>query len=303
MASGDGGRQGTSEKSYTNLQNMNSTSDSVSTLNKSADCVLNNEDMMQCAYSPQSTEIVNVLTKSQVSENPPDYHSVGDTHLNNVMANCINDFVSYDSELQNLPKDVYIERLIQLTSSNEQLLMEYRSYISSRAKAMEGCPKGNLIQRRNLKNNPSLVRYTKDCYALYLFCNGDNSHVSEVFDKKLDASEISSTIAIDLHYVMQTLVERVHELEVNATGTDKIIKNMQKTIIDLKSKNSTLSVEIEKMKSDIQAHAISCETFRKTTKARLSCVDGLDFTEEQAKSQKIATELSRLSKVCQGLQI
>jgi hypothetical protein len=92
-----------------------------------------------------------------------------------------------------------------------------------------------------------------------------------VFDKRQDASEFSSTVNIDLHYITQTLVERVHELETSASATDKLIKNMQKRIADLKSKNCTLVAEIDKINSDFQAHAISCKTFRKTTKSRLKC--------------------------------
>jgi hypothetical protein len=77
---------------------------------------------------------------------------------------------------------------------------------------------------------------------------------------------------------------------------------MQKTIAELKSKNYTLVAEIDKINSDFQAHAISCETFRKTTKSRLKCVDGLDYTEEQAKSKQIGNEMNRLSKICQNLR-
>lgn len=302
MAFDDGGRNGLTEKSYTNLRNMCSTTDSVSNLSNTIDSVLNEEDTMQCAYSPQNSEIVHVLTNNPVSENQPEHNLVEETFPNTVLTNCTCDFESFDNVLQNLPKEMYIEKLLQLTSSNEQLIIEYRTFLCSRAKTIEGCPKGNLIQRRNTKANPSSVRYAKDCFALYIFCNGDNSHLSDVFDKKQDISEISSAFTIDQHYITQTLVERMHELEVSASGTDKIIKNMQKTITDLKSKNSSLIAEVDKMKSDIEVHATSCETFRKTTKARLKCVEGLDFTEEQAKSQKISNELSRLSKLCQSLQ-
>lgn len=106
----------------------------------------------------------------------------------------------------------------------------------TRAKTSEGCPKGNLIQRRTTKGNPSSVRYAKDCYALYMFCNGDTSHLTDVFDKKHDPSDTPKSLNIDLHCLTQTLLERVRELESTVSNTSKVIKNMQKTISDLSPK-------------------------------------------------------------------
>jgi hypothetical protein len=157
--------------------------------------------MMQCVYNPLNTEIVNILTNNQVNENQPEHHSVGeiDRYHSNILTNCTSDFVSFDNVLRNLAKEMYVEKLLQLAYNNEQRIIEYRSFLSIKAKAIERCPKGNLIQRKNTKTNPSSVRYAKDCFALYMFCYGDNSYVFEVFDKRQDAFEILSTVNIDLH--------------------------------------------------------------------------------------------------------
>jgi hypothetical protein len=177
MASEDGGRNDTTEKIYTDLQNMCSTTGSVSNCSDDIDCILNEEDMMQCVYNPLNTEIVNILTNNQVNESQPEHHSVGEIERchSNVLTNCTSEFVLFDNVLQNLSKEMYVEKLLQLACNNEQRIIEYRSFLSIRAKAIEGCPKGNLIQRKNTKANPNSVRYPKDCFALYMFCNGDNS--------------------------------------------------------------------------------------------------------------------------------
>lgn len=254
-------------------------------------------------YSPQNTEMVDVLMNNRVNENQPEYdNQVEATYLNDAPSTSTNDFVLFDNVLQNVPKEMYIEKLLQLSSNNEQIIIEYRALLCARAKTIEGCPKGNLIQRRNTKGNPSSVRYAKDCYALYMFCNGDISHLTDVFDKKLDLSDTSKSFNIDLHCLTQTLLERVRELESTVSNTNKVIKNMQKTISDLKSKNTALTADIEKVKNDFEAHSITCETFRKTTNARLKCVEGLDSTEEHAKSQRVNNELLKLSKICQNHQ-
>lgn len=71
-----------------------------------------------------------------------------------------------------------------------------------------------------------------------MFCNGDTSHLTDVFDKKHDPSDTPKSLNIDLHCLTQTLLERVRELESTVSNTSKVIKNMQKTISDLKSKNT-----------------------------------------------------------------
>lgn len=135
-----------------------------------------------------------------------------------------------------------------------------------------------------------------------MFCNGDTSHLTDVFDKKHDPSDTPKSLNIDLYCLTQTLLERVRELESTVSNTNKVIKNMQKTISDLKSKNTALTADIDKVKNDFEAHSITCETFRKTTNSRLKCVDGLDSTEEHAKSQRVDNELLKLSKICQNQQ-
>lgn len=303
MALADGGRQSSPEKIYTELRNVCPRTDSVSNLADNTDNVFNDHDMVHCAYSPQNTEMVDVLMNNRVNENQPEYdNQVDATYLNDAPSTSTNDFVLFDNVLQNVPKEFYIEKLLQLSSSNEQIIIEYRALLCTRAKTIEGCPKGNLIQRRTTKGNPSSVRYAKDCYALYMFCNGDTSHLTDVFDKKHDPSDTPKSLNIDLHCLTQTLLERVRELESTVSNTNKVIKNMQKTISDLKSKNTALTADIDKVKNDFEAHSITCETFRKTTNSRLKCVDGLDSTEEHAKSQRVDNELLKLSKICQNHQ-
>lgn len=65
-------------------------------------------------------------------------------------------------------------------------------------------------------------------YALYMFCNGDTSHLTDVFDKKHDPSDTPKLFNIDLHCLTQTLLESVRQLESSVSNTSKVIKNMQK---------------------------------------------------------------------------
>lgn len=59
-------------------------------------------------------------------------------------------FTSLDSNLQNLPKKLYVEKLLEITSSNEHFIhvADYRTYLCSKAKSSQGCPMGNLTARK-----------------------------------------------------------------------------------------------------------------------------------------------------------
>lgn len=69
-------------------------------------------------------------------------------------------FTSLDSNLQNLPK-LYVEKLLEITSSNEHFIADYRTYLCSKAKSIQGCPMGNLTARTQQKTIQVLINTQK----------------------------------------------------------------------------------------------------------------------------------------------
>lgn len=198
-----------------------------------------------------------------------------------------------------------MQKLLELTSSNEHIIIDYGSSLCLRAKTMQGCPLGNLTTRKSTKLNYSVAKYAKYCFALHMFCSGDSSYLSDVFDKsKHGTSEFPKTSLIELRSVVQTLLQRVSKLEETHITDTKHIQSLDKTVSSLKSKNASLTSELEKLRNNLDTHASGCETFRKTTNSQLKCLDGLDFTEYryQVKNNKLNAAVSRLSKLCSGLQ-
>lgn len=65
------------------------------------------------------------------------------------------DFQYLDTKLQNLPKDLYVQKLLELTSSNEHIIIDYRSSLCLRAKTIENVPRATL--RHGNQPNPTLV--------------------------------------------------------------------------------------------------------------------------------------------------
>lgn len=49
-----------------------------------------------------------------------------------------------DSQLQNLPKEIYVNELLELLDDDENKVMWYRNVLYSRAKTLPDCPPGRL---------------------------------------------------------------------------------------------------------------------------------------------------------------
>lgn len=56
-----------------------------------------------------------------------------------------------DSQLQNLPKEIYVNKLLELLDDDENKVMWYRNVLYSRAKTLPDCPPGGLISRQTDK--------------------------------------------------------------------------------------------------------------------------------------------------------
>lgn len=57
-----------------------------------------------------------------------------------------------DSQLQNLPKEIYVNKLLELLDDDdENKVMWYRNVLYSRAKTLPDCPPGRLISRQTYK--------------------------------------------------------------------------------------------------------------------------------------------------------
>lgn len=206
--------------------------------------------------------------------------------------------------MQNLPKELYVEKLIELTSSNEKYIIDYRTSLCSKAKTFDNCPPGNLTIRKTTKNCSSIIKYANDCFALTMFCNGETPTIlADVLDKcKNKPPEFPKTTIVQIRSTIQGLLERVTKLEDNQSKSGKTIQVLKKTIADLQTKNNSLQTENDQLRDRFNAHATSCETARKNTNSTIKRLEGLDYTEYQMNYEKSKIELSRLSRLCTSLQ-
>lgn len=101
-----------------------------------------------------------------------------------------------DDVLFNLPKDLYIEKLLQLTKNNDDNICVYRSILLKRAKTSNNCPNGDLRQRRTTSQGESRTRYAHDCYSLQHFItNNDPKILAGLFtNRKMSVRHGQTTI-------------------------------------------------------------------------------------------------------------
>lgn len=53
---------------------------------------------------------------------------------------CHTDYSALDLQLQNLPSDLYVQKLIELTSSSEKCIIDYRTFFCIKAYSIDHCP-------------------------------------------------------------------------------------------------------------------------------------------------------------------
>ena len=85
-------------------------------------------------------------------------------------------FSKLDNNLQNLPREIYIDRIIEQTNNCDETISYYRNILVNKARLSEKCPNG-LQYKTNTKQESSSKRYANDCYALQSFIDNDDPRV------------------------------------------------------------------------------------------------------------------------------
>ena len=71
------------------------------------------------------------------------------------------DIETLDASLQNIPKELYIRKLLEMCFNNENRICWNRNLLCSRARLQTDCPKGSLIKRKITKSGLSAQKIYK----------------------------------------------------------------------------------------------------------------------------------------------
>ena len=212
------------------------------------------------------------------------------------------DVEHFDAQLQNLPKDMYISKLLEMCSDNETMVCYYRNVLCSRAKNNKECPKGNLISRKTTKTGSSAQKYARDCYTLHMFMHGELSGVDQVFDKqKYNGTDVSKINIVELRVVVQSLVERVSDLENSLATSNKTIGSLNSKLQSLRSQCDKLQLDYDNLRAESSSKFSKYDSFYKLSTENFKSVQA-DIDNINSHQGKIDGELKRLNKVSQSFQ-
>lgn len=195
-------------------------------------------------------------------------------------------FDRLDQELQGLPKDIFLQNLLDLTQSSEETLANYRHQLSSRAKSSSSqyAPTGILKDRRKSSRHTLAEKYALDCYQLHQFLNKNISDVDEMFkvpNTPQPPSARDHTASSDTSLIKQ-LTESVSKLQAD-------VLSLKRDISDKTNKLQTVCSDINDVKSEIQ----NC------SKVIYHCIDNVPGTEKMKLSdglKMLSMKMSRLEK-------
>ena len=215
--------QDTSRRNIIGLQNPGASFQTVSSGDSQFnDVILENqiESYFDFAYCLQNTVIVQAVTGSCAN--------VSDTRskVDSIESVYPNDFYFLDSTLLNLPKDFYVQKLLEITSNNEQLIIEYRYALHAREKIFRGVEWVNSLLEKRTSAVPARPNMLK-----IVFCNEDSSHFGDVIDKSKQEhlNELPSQLNIEIRSLYQALLQRVTQFEQTQSSFSKTIQSLKKT--------------------------------------------------------------------------
>lgn len=160
-----------------------------------------------------------------------------------------------DMELSDLPKDMYIPRLLVLVNNCEETISGYRTELASRARGCQNPPTGVLRERRNSPKGSILEKYANDCFLLYQFIFGNLSEIDDLFKRgNSSVRQVPSTprrLATDDNYELMSLKNTVATLQ-----SDVLV--LKKGANEMKERFESFSFSMKSSVSSIQHELDSC---------------------------------------------
>ena len=267
-------------------------------------------DSIGCDFPVENNAFVNIFTSQDVSTDYSDSNNGGldqntpqntDCCLVSSQLSTSNDEIlqqtdieTLDASLQNLPKDMYVGKLLEICLNNENMICWYRNVLCSRARLQTDCPKGNLINRKTTKSGSSAQKYARDCHTLYLFTQGDGSNIEQVFDKqKLNSTDMSKVSVVEVRTVVQSLLQRVTDLETLITSKDKTIEAMSSDVLSLQSKHDQLQADYDKLKAEATARFSKYDSIHKLNGDRVKRIES-DIENIHQQNDKVIGDVKNL---------
>ena len=150
---------------------------------------------------------------------------------------------SLDNKLHDKPKDLYIDCLLDLTSSTEDVVLHYRQHLFANISEHEEHPLGLLKDRRTFTNGPSAAhKYADDCFTLQEYINGNVCDIGKLLKR-----HTTSQSASQFHLTPA----RMPTKHVQKNSFDENLA-LKESIAQLHAEVSTLKATVSKSDENIQ---------------------------------------------------
>lgn len=264
-------------------------------------------------YSPQHSPMVHVLTDLDTPSGLLNVNN--DRHeqfsQNDLPPSQLSDFTPnqtciamLDQELDGLPRDSYIQKLIELTHESENVITWYRTLLLSRARDIEGCPLGQLINRKSTNVSTSIEKYARDCFMLSQFCNGNKTSIEEIFrkdDKPKQSVGVNNTSVnaslIELRATLQSALQRISDLEKRESTNENAVKTLKCENEKLKSEIHTLTETLEECKSDYKRKLTQYDSNFKLLNQQIKHIGDFDFVNCTESIKSLEKDSERHNKI------
>jgi len=211
-----------------------------------------------------------------------------------------------DSDLNGLPKDLYISKLLDTTENNDDDLFNYRSLLATRAKEQENAPSGILKDRRNSTKYSVNQKHAQDCYQLNQFICGNVSDIGAMFkprpaqepimnSSRKTPGNLSVDIIHDISLLKNTVASLQSEVHLLKSRADQSHSRLDAFSTDLNEGIQTMKCELD---SCAQTIATSLNTNENNDNLKLSASLGLltsHLGRLQASRNALQSELSGIS--------
>lgn len=219
-------------------------------------------------------------------------------------------YQTLDAELLGLPKELYVNKLINLTHSNDSAITWYRGVLLSRARSVKGCPLGELITRKSTVNSSSSEKYARDCYIIQDFISGNTVGIDDIFksdqtkSKQKAGSENLSTNSslIDLRVSLQSALNRLTELENREKNNLKEIEALKRSNKKLSSDIQESNQKLETLQSNYDRKCAQLDANFKLCKQKSNCIGEFDYNEYITNVERLKSETTRQGKLITNLQ-
>jgi hypothetical protein len=185
------------------------------------------------------------------------------------------DSMTYDklqTDLHGLPKHEFVDKLMQMTSGDDNQIGLYKNYLAVQARSVDGCPSGSLIHRKSTEKSTSVWKNAQDCYILFQFMCGESAEIEKVFSKQ-SKSISSSQPTNQAACIESSAMSIVTAVQAELTALKSSMLSLSNEVIVLRKENSVLRSRVDRIESSTVSKFTQVDAVQKQQSETINDLD------------------------------